>query len=287
MKEYAFSIDLGGTTANFSLFSRDGIKSVWTVPTPESDIAGMIESEILNKIEELNMQGSDFKAVVIGIAGVVKNGIVLEAANLKGIEPDIAGILESRLGIETIVLNDVNLLALGESVNYDNLFLVTIGTGIGAGLVINNRIVEGFNGAAGEIGHIYLESETPEENASAKGLVKTVQNYLKSNETPSKLRNFNNLTAKEIFHQGELGDEVALQIIYNIYFKFGKLLGVICSAFDPEVIIISGGLSNAGNLLIDPIRDGYHRTAFKKCEIKTSEFKEKAAVYGAFRLIGW
>ena len=284
MGNYACSIDLGGTTTNFSVFISDEIICEWTVPTPKDNIIDMIEDEIKDKIAKLNLKNADFKAIVIGIAGIVKDGIVRQAINLN-VSSDFAPLLQSRLNIKVIVLNDVNLQAIGESKNYSSLFLVTIGTGIGAGLVVNNQIVEGHNGAAGEIGHIYLDSKTPEENASARGLVKTVENYLDAHNDYSSLRDFKTFTAEDIFTQAKIGDEVALKIINDVYFKFGKLLAVISSAFDPEVIIISGGVSNAGDILLDIIKKGFSEVAFKNTEIRISSFKEKAAIYGAMKIV--
>lgn len=286
MGNYAFCVDLGGTTTNFSVFISKEILHEWTVPTPKINIVEMLESEIRNEMAELKLESTDFKAIVVGIAGIVKDGIVHKAINLNLSDCDLACVLESRLNINVIVLNDVNLQAIGEAVNYDNLFLVTIGTGIGAGLIINGQIVEGYNGMAGEIGHIYLDSKTPEENASAGGLVKTAENYLKSNDDCSSLRCFETFTAEDIFNQAKIGDEVALKIIHEAYFKFGKLLAVISSAFDPEVIIISGGVSNAGDLLLDTIKEGFREVAFKNTEIRISDLKEKAAVYGAMSIVG-
>ena len=285
MGNYACSIDLGGTTSNFSVFISDEIICEWTVPTPKDNVIDMLECEIKYKITKLNLKSTDFKAIVIGIAGIVKDGIVLQAINLNLSECDFAHLLQSRLNIKVIVLNDVNLQAIGESKNYSSLFLVTIGTGIGAGLIVNNQIVEGHNGAAGEIGHIYLDSKTPEENASAKGLVKTAENYLDSHNDHSSLRDFETFTAEDIFAQAKIGDEVALKIVNEVYFKFGKLLAVICSAFDPEVIIISGGVSNAGDLLLDIIKKGFSEVAFNNTEIRISSFKEKAAIYGAMKIV--
>ena len=285
MNSYAFSVDLGGTTTNFSVFFFFLVITAWTIKTPKNNIIDMLECEINAKISELNLKNTDFKAVVVGIAGIVKDGIVGKAINLNLPECDFGGVLQTRIGIKVIVLNDVNLQAIGEAINWDNLFLVTIGTGIGAGLVINSQLVEGHNGAAGEIGHIYLDSATPEQNASAQGLVKTVKDYLKSNDEYSSLRDFENFTAKDIFTQAKLGDEVALKIISDTYFKFGKLLGVICSAFDPEVIIISGGVSNEGDMLRDIIQKGFNEVAFKKTEIQISQLKEKAAVLGAMKIV--
>ena len=285
MGNYAFSVDLGGTTTNFSVFVSDEIISEWTVPTPKDNLVDMLEDEIKREIARLGLKSTDFKAIVIGIAGIVKDGIVVKAVNLNLSECDFAGLLQSRVNINVIVLNDVNLQAIGESKNYSSLFLVTLGTGIGSGLVINGQLVEGHNGMAGEIGHIYLDSETPEENASAGGLVKTAENYLKSNDDSSSLRDFEKLTAEDIFNQARMGDEVALKIIQDIYFRFGKLLAVICSAFDPEVIIISGGISNAGGLLLDIIKEGFGEAAFGKTEIRISDMKEKAAIFGAMKIV--
>ncbi len=285
MGNYAFCVDLGGTTTNFSLFTSNEILHEWTVPTPKTDIAGMIVSQIRNEMAKMELKSTDFKAIVVGIAGIVNGGIVRKAINLNLTDCDFGAVLESRLNINVIVLNDVNLQAIGESINYANLFLVTIGTGIGAGLIINGQLVEGHNGMAGEIGHIYLGSKTPEENASARGLVKTLKNYLKSNNGRSSLRCFETFTAEDIFNQAKAGDEVALKIIHEVYLKFGKLLAVICSAFDPEIIIISGGVSNAGDLLLDTIKEGFREVAFKDTEICISELKEKAAVYGAMRIV--
>ena len=285
MKDYAFSIDLGGTTTNFSVFISDEIISEWTVPTPKDNIIAMLEDEIRNEISKLKLNSTDFKAIVIGIAGIVKDGIVVNAINLNLQECDLGGILKSRLNIECIVLNDVNLQAIGESKNYTNMFLVAIGTGIGAGLILNNQLVEGYNGAAGEISHVYFGTKTPHENASAKGLVKTTQNYLKLHDDYSSLRGLETFTAKDIFDHAKSGDEVALKIIRDIYFQFGKMLAVITSAIDPEVIIISGGVSNAGNLLLDIIMEGFNEVAFKNTEILISEMKEKATVYGAMKIV--
>ena len=203
MKNHAFSVDLGGTTTNFSVFTSNEILCQWTVSTPKDNIIDMLEAEIKDKIKKLKLKSSDFKAIVIGVAGIVKNGIVTKAINLNLPDCDLGGVLRSRLSINVIVLNDVNLQAIGEALNYSSLFLVTIGTGIGAGLVIDGRIVEGYNGMAGEIGHIYLDSQTPEENASASGLVKTAENYLKSNSDYTSLRSFETFTARDILAQAE------------------------------------------------------------------------------------
>ena len=285
MNSYAFSVDLGGTTTNFSVFRSHEVITVWTVKTPENNIIDMIEREINTKISQMNLKSSDFKAVVVGIAGIVKDGMVIKAINLNLPECDFKEVLQSKVNIKVIVLNDVNLQAIGEAINRSNLFLVAIGTGIGAGLVINGQLVEGYNGAAGEIGFISLDSTTTEQNASARGIVNTAENYLTSNDDCSSLRDFENFTAKDIFTQAKLGDEVALKIISDTYFKFGKLLGVICSAFDPEVIIISGGVSNAGDILLNIIKKGFNEVAFKKTEIQISQLKEKAAVLGAMKIV--
>lgn len=284
MGNYAFSVDLGGTSTNFSIFT-DEIISEWTVPTPKDNLIDMVEDEIRSEITRLNLKSTDFKAIVIGIAGTVRNGIVGKAINLNMSECDLGGILKSRLNIDVIVLNDVNLQAIGESKNYENLFLVAIGTGIGAGLILNNQLVEGHNGAAGEISHVYFGLQTPHENASARGLVKTTEIYLKSHDDYSALRDLKTFTAKDIFDYAKAGDAVALKIIHDIYFKFGKMLAVISSAIDPEVIIISGGVSNAGDLLLDIIREGFNEVAFISTEILISEMKEKATVYGAMKIV--
>ena len=284
MRDYAFSIDLGGTTTNFSVFT-DEIISEWTVPTPKDNLIDMVEDEILGEIARLKLESNDFKAIVIVIAGIVMEGIVVNAINLNLLECDFGGILKSRLNIEVIVLNDVNLQAIGESKNYSNLFLVAIGTGIGAGLILNNQLVEGHNGAAGEISHVYFGTKTPHENASARGLVKTTENYLKSHDDNSSLRDLKTFTTKDVFDHAKAGDEVSLKIIGDIYFRFGKMLAVITSAIDPEVIIISGGVSNAGDLLLDIIREGFNEVAFKNTEILISEMKEKATVYGAMKIV--
>ncbi|WP_407377379.1 ROK family protein [Methanobrevibacter sp.] len=285
MNNYAFSIDLGGTSTNFSVFKSDEIISEWTLPTPKNHMTEMLEAEIKNKLSELNLKNTDFKAIVIGIAGIVKNGIVHKAINLNLSDCDIGSVLESRVNIKVIVLNDVNLQAIGESLNYSSLFLVAIGTGIGAGLVINNHLVEGHNGKAGEIEFLCLDSKTIGEIASARGLVKTAESYLKSNDVYSSLRNFKSLTAKDIFNDAKAGDEVALKIINDVYFKLGKLLGIISSAFDPEVIIISGGVSNAGDFLLEIIKKGFNEVAFTDTEIRISEMKEKASVFGAMKIL--
>ena len=285
MNSYAFSVDLGGTTTNFSVFRSHEVITVWTVKTPENNIIDMIEREINTKISQMNLKSSDFKAVVVGIAGIVKDGMVIKAINLNLPECDFKEVLQSKVNIKVIVLNDVNLQAIGEAINRSNLFLVAIGTGIGAGLVINGQLVEGYNGAAGEIGFISLDSTTTEQNASARGIVNTAENYLTSNDDCSSLRDFENFTAKDIFTQAKLGDEVALKIISDTYFKFGKLLGVICSAFDPEVIIISGGVSNAGDILLNIIKKGFNEVAFKKTEIQIYQLKENAAVLGAMKIV--
>lgn len=270
---------------NFSVFISDEIISEWTVPTPKDNLIVMVEDEIKSEIARLKLKSTDFKAIIIGIAGTVTDGIVKYAINLNLSDCDFGGVLQSRIGIKVIVLNDVNLQAIGESKNYSNLFLVAIGTGIGAGLILNGQIVEGHSGAAGEISHVYFGSQTPHENASSMGLVKTTKDYLKSHDNHSSLRDLETLTAKNIFNHAKAGDEVALKIIRDIYFNFGKMLAVISSAFDPEVIIISGGVSNAGDILRDIIREGFNEVTFINTEILISNMKEKATVYGAMSVV--
>ena len=313
MKEYAFGIDLGGTTAKVGLFTTAGaLLEKWEVPTDSSEkgirILPNLAAAILGKMEEKGLTPDQVEGVGIGVPGPVQKSSVVPivCANLGGWgQQDVAANLSGLLkGLKVLVGNDANVAALGEiwmgaAKGCRSAVMVTLGTGVGGGVVVDGKVVEGAHGAGGEIGHITVNRhETAccgcgkrgclEQYSSATGVVRCMKLLLEENpDTPCTLRG-TDFAAKDVFDAARAGDPLAAKEVDQMTDLLGLALASIASTTDPEVFLVGGGVSRAGDVLFQPLAAHYKEYAFKSCReipIKQASLGNDAGIYGAVRLI--
>ena len=232
------------------------------------------------------------------------NGIVHTAVNLGWGQFDLKKELTGLLGgMRVEGGNDANVAALGEmwkggGQGHRNLVAVTLGTGVGGGIIINGEILTGSTGAGGEIGHIHVEdNETEscncgnfgclEEYASATGIVRLANRALQADGKDSVLRN-GEVSAKAVFDAVKAGDELAVEVAKEFGEYLGKGLGVIAGIINPEIIVIGGGVSKAGEVLFDYIRPPFERTVFSGCKdtiFALATLGNDAGIYGAAKMV--
>ena len=312
MKPYAFGVDIGGTTVKIGFFSSEGkFIEHWEIPTRKEGNGEMILPDIARsitkKLKEHNLSLDDLEGVGVGVPGpVFANGIVNKCVNLGWDVVDVRGQLSALLnGVPVEVANDANVAALGEQWNgggkgYDNVVMVTLGTGVGGGIVINGKILPGVHGAAGEIGHMKVrDNETAtcgcgkkgclEQYGSATGVVRLAKIALAENpDTDSPLRKLDPLTAKDVFDYAKTGDELSLSIVDDVGKMLGEAIAHITCVLDPDVVVIGGGVSRAGQILLDAVLRHYTPAAFhasRHSEFKLAVLGNDAGMYGAVRMI--
>ena len=287
MKNYCFGIDVGGTTVKCGLFSSDGkILDKWEIRTRKEEngryILPDVAEAIEEKIREKELDRNEIAGIGIGVPGPVNDyGEVQVAVNLHWGYKNIVKEMEDLTGLPTKAGNDANVAALGElwkggGAGHKNLILVTLGTGVGGGIIINERIIAGTHGAAGEIGHAHVEDAITdpcncgncgclEQVASATGIVRLAREELSSCDEPSLLRE-KKLSAKAVFDALKKGDAVAERIVELFGFYLGKALAVFACVADPDVIVIGGGVSKAGPVILDYIQKHFRKYAFTACK---------------------
>lgn len=310
MAKYVFGVDVGGTTVKMGLFSADGnVMDKWEIPTRTEnagkEILPDIAESIRAKMAEKEIPADDVAGVGVGVPGPVDgNGIVHTAVNLGWGQFDLKKELTGLLGgMRVEGGNDANVAALGEmwkggGQGHRNLVAVTLGTGVGGGIIINGEILTGSTGAGGEIGHIHVEdNETEscncgnfgclEEYASATGIVRLANRALQADGKDSILRN-GEVSAKAIFDAVKAGDELAVEVAKEFGEYLGKGLGVIAGIINPEIIVIGGGVSKAGEVLFDYIRPPFERTVFSGCKdtiFALATLGNDAGIYGAAKMV--
>lgn len=309
MKKYVFGVDVGGTTVKLGLFDPEGeVKEKWEIPTRKEDNGDHIIADIAKSIKEKMSANSidrmDVVGVGIGVPGPVKeDGTVLLAANLGWGKRNIAMELGEFLRVPVMAGNDANVAALGEmwrggGRGYKNMVAVTLGTGVGGGIIIGGKIVSGSTGAGGEIGHIHLEDEEPaacgcgghgclEQYASATGVVRIAKKKLAFSETASVLRD-KEITAKDIWDAVKEGDELAIEVakVYGEY--LGKGLAAVANVVNPDIFVIGGGVSKAGEVLIDYMKPYFEKYVFpgaKNAKFALAVLGNDAGIYGAAKLV--
>ena len=309
MKKYSIGVDIGGTTVKIGLFKAEGeLLKKWEIVTDKNEngthILGDIAESIEKVLKEENISKDDVHGIGIGVPGPVKSdGTVVKCVNLGWGIFNVEEALGSIIGLKVKAANDANISALGESwqgggKGYDNMVMVTLGTGVGGGVIIDGKILAGVNGAAGEIGHIKVSDDETEkcgcgktgcleQYASATGVVRMAKKMMAEKDMPSALRNIEDVTAKDVFDNSKEGDELALAVLD----KFGKLLGTalahISCVCDPEVYVIGGGVSRAGQIIIDKIVDNYKESAFhasRNVKFELALLGNDAGIYGGARL---
>ena len=313
MAKYGFGLDLGGTTCKCGLFTNEGeLLDKWEVPTDTSNggvnILKNLAAAVKEKMAEKNISADDVSCVGIGIPGPVSgDGVVNRCVNLGwgvfNVEKEFSDELG---GIKVKAGNDANVAALGEAwmgaaKEYSSSVMVTLGTGVGGGVIINDEIITGAAGAAGEIGHIrvnYTEEMTCgcgnhgclEQYCSATGIARLAKIRLAMNEDESGLRAIptENIDAKAVFDEAKKGDVVAKEVVKRACEYLAQGLQVISSVVNPEAFVIGGGVSKAGQILIDEVEYRFNQIAFHGCrntKIILATLGNDAGIYGAMKLI--
>ena len=309
MKKYCFGIDVGGTTVKCGLFTVEGeVLDKWEIKTRTEDnginILPDVAETINQKIQEKNIEKESVAGIGIGVPGPVNEaGEVPCAVNLHWGYVNIVGDLERLTGLPVKAGNDANVAALGElwkggGAGYHSLIMVTLGTGVGGGIIINEKIVAGSHGAGGEIGHAHVEDAITdpcncgncgclEQVASATGIVRLAKEALASTEAPSLLRD-QEVTAKAVWDAVKEKDAVAIQVAERFGNYLGKTLEVFATVADPQVIVIGGGVSKAGTILLDYVTGPFRKYAFSACretEFALATLGNDAGIFGAAKMV--
>lgn len=309
MKNYCFGIDVGGTTVKMGLFQVDGqVLDKWEIPTRTENggeaILPDIAASALAKLEEKGIAREEVSGIGIGIPGPINDkGVVPHTANLGWGYKEVTRELEELTGLTCRGGNDANVAALGElwkgaAAGHKNGVMVTLGTGVGGGIIIDGRIVVGTNGAGGEIGHIHVDDNIPghcgcgnqgclEQVASANGTVRLAK-WMMETEPEETSLNMETLTSKDIWDAVKAGDAFALKVAD----RFGKYLGLalanIASTVDPEVFVIGGGVSKAGPVILDYIKKYYVKYTFRGCReagFVLATLGNDAGIFGSAKLV--
>ena len=309
MGKVLFGVDVGGTTVKLGCFDTEGnLLDKWEIPTRTEDkgsnIIGDIAGSILVKLAKDDIDKKDVVGIGIGVPGPVKSdGTVIMAANLGWRDVNVNKELEELTGIKVKTSNDANVAALGEmwrggGQGYSNVVAVTLGTGVGGGIIVDGKIVNGSTGAGGEIGHIHLEDNESEacgcgghgcleQYASATGVVRLAKKKLADSSKDSVLRD-GEVTAKDVWDAVKDGDELAKEVaeIYGEY--LGKGLAAVADVVNPEVFVIGGGVSKAGRVLIEYMEPHFDKYVFpgaKGAKFALAKLGNDAGIYGAARLV--
>lgn len=307
MKNYCLGIDLGGTTVKFGLYTADGkIRDRWEIPTDTADGGSRIIPSIGKSVNAYFAQSQVKKEEVAGIGldvpgAVSASGMVLTGVNIGWVgEKDAAKELSGLTGLPVSCANDANAAALGEQWagsgrDADSLILVTLGTGVGAGIIFGGRILSGAHGSAGEIGHTALfpmmrekcgcgNSGCFEQVCSASGMVRIALKYAAQKNVRNTERY---LEPRLIFAAAREGDEAASLAVAEYAEELGRGLAVAGSLLDPAVILIGGGIAGAGEQLLAPVRESYRAHVFlpaKDTPIRLALLGNDAGTAGSARL---
>ena len=308
--KFGFGVDLGGTTVKIAYFDELGnMFNKWEIPTDRREngknILPDIAASVKNYLQENKVDPESVVGIGIGVPGaVLPDGSVNKCINLGWGVFNIEKELSELTGLPVKAGNDATVAAMGEcwkggGQGCENMVFATLGTGVGGGIVVGGRVIHGVHGAGGEIGHMVLNrNETEqcgcgkrgcvEQYCSATGIVRLAKKHLAATETVSSLRNLENMTCKDIFDAGAAGDEVALEILEQVYSYMGEFLADICCVTDPEVIVLGGGVSKAGQPLLDGAKKYYQKYVFhaaRDTRIELAKLGNDAGAYGAFKLV--
>ena len=310
MKKYAFGIDVGGTTCKIGFFETNGkLIDKWEIKTNTENNGAAILSDIAqavdNKLAQEGISKDDVQGVGIGVPGPVKsNGVVNRCVNLGWGIVNVEEELGNLTGLKVKAGNDANVAALGEmwqgaAKGCKDVIMVTLGTGVGGGIIVDGKVVAGFNGAGGEIGHITVNHDEIEacncgqygcleQYTSATGIVRVAKRKLAKTNDETSLRNFPELTAKDVFDESKSGDAVALGLVDEVCGILGSTLSNIACVVDPEVVVIGGGVSKAGSILIESIQKHFVETSFHACrntKFVPAGLGNDAGMYGCVQML--
>jgi len=309
MAKYSFGVDVGGTTIKMGLFDTEGnVLDKWEIVTRTENggvnVLPDIAEAVNKKMAEKSIEKTDVAGVGIGVPGPVDSkGIVHKCVNLGWGVLNINDELGKLLGLPVKGGNDANVAALGEmwkggGQGFDSIVVVTLGTGVGGGIIIDGEILTGATGAAGEIGHIHVDDEETEvcgcgntgcleQYASATGVVRLANRTLAKTTKATTLK-AGEVSAKDVWDAVKAGDEVAIEIAEQFGEYLGKGLASIAGVVNPEAFVIGGGVSKAGDVLLDYIRKNYTPYVFhasRDVKFTLATLGNDAGIYGAAKLV--
>ena len=304
-----FGVDVGGSSVKMGLINVDGeILEKWDIRTRTENegfnILPDISASIEKKIKERGLNKDEIIGIGTGVPAPVNDaGVVFDTANLGWKYKEVKRELEERTGLRTKVGNDANVAALGEmwkgsGEGHKDLVVVTLGTGVGGGIIVDGKSLTGANGAGGEIGHVKVNFKERfpcgcgsygclEQYASAKGIARLARRRLKK-ERKKTILNKNRVSAKTVFDGVNLGDEVAIEIAQDFGEYMARGLASIATTVDPSAFVIGGGVSKAGDVLFDFIKEPYQKYSFfanKKVEFVCASLGNDAGMIGAAKLL--
>ena len=310
MSKFCFGADIGGTTVKLGLFEENGeVVEKWEIPTHTADggknILPEIAESIKAKIEEHSIKSNDIIGIGMCAPGPVdSNGLIYKAVNLNWGVMNIKDQLSELTGFKVVAGNDANVAALGEmwkggGMGHKDVIVVTLGTGVGGGIIIDGKILTGAIGAGGEVGHIHIQDGEEEacgcgnygcleQYASATGVVRLAKRRLAKDKKSSVLRDIKNITAKDVFDAVKNDDEVAKEIAEQFGEYLGKGLAAIAAVSNPDVIVIGGGVSKAGEVLIDYVSKYYRQYVFhasRDASFVLATLGNDAGIFGAAKLV--
>lgn len=315
VKSYVIGLDLGGTNSVFGIVDRSGkVLATTSIKTQAyQDVDAYVGASVEALMQIVNQVGGLEQIQAMGIGAPSANyykGTIEHAANLvwaKGIVP-LADMFSQKLGIPVAITNDANAAALGEmnygvAVGMKNFIEITLGTGVGSGIVANGQLLYGSDGFAGELGHMVVKPEGRqcgcgrkgclETYCSATGVVRTTLEMLQSSDAKTPLRDIarGELTSLDVYRAATQGDEFAIEVFRRTGEAIGEACANIATFLSPEAFVFFGGLANAGDLLFKPMEEAYDKHVLYLYKGKAKFLKSgldgaSAAILGA-SAIGW
>lgn len=305
--KYGFGVDLGGTTVKIACFNEDGVmQEKWEIPTRLENSGAEILPDIAKSLQTFCQSHGITQALGIGIGvpgAVTDDGVVNRCINLGWGKFNIVQELSRLTGFYVVAGNDATVAALGEcrkggGKGRKNVVMVTLGTGVGGGIVVGGKLILGTNGAGGEIGHMVLNRQETmhcncgkrgcvEQYCSATGIVRMAKEYLAATDKESSLRG-KDFTCKDVFDFAKQGDAVSQEVLEQVYSYLGELLANVCCVVDPEIVVLGGGVSKAGTPLLEGVKRHFIRYAYHPCvdtEFALATLGNDAGVYGAFQML--
>lgn len=304
--KYCFGVDIGGTFVKLGLFTAEGeLLEKWQIKTRREDNSSHILPDIAAaleaKLEEKGISKEEVAGIGFGTPGpVTEDGVAVCPANLDWVNKPVAKELTELTGLPSRGGNDVNVAGLGEmwrggAKGYKNVVVVPIGTGVGAAIICNGKIITGAKGAAGEVGHIHVDDEIEqpcgcgavgcvEQFSSATGLVRMAKKAIAESDRATTLRDLEEVTAKDVVDAAKAGDAVADEIFDKFCDYLGYSLAATAAIVDPEIFIIGGGVSKAGQVLIDRVQGYFKKYAWpgiRGIKFALAELGNDAGIYGA------
>lgn len=307
--KYCFGVDIGGTTVKIGLFQTAGVLiEKWEIPTRTENQGAAVLPDIAEsvraKLSEAEIAKEEVAGIGVGVpAPVDADGVVQNTVNLGWGYKEVRRELEELTGLRVKVGNDANVAALGEmwlgaASGEENMLMVTLGTGVGGGIVVDGRPLTGAHGAGGEIGHMHVNPHETEccgcgnagcleQYASATGIAKLAREHLKNSKKESVLRTAE-IDAKAVFDALKEGDALAGEIVEEFSNYLGTALANLAAVTDPSVIVIGGGVSKAGQILIDHVYTYFRKHAFfanRDTKLVLASLGNDAGMCGAAKLL--